>query len=186
MPCFKQAKRRIIDCMERLLDILITHIPDAVRYACKVYRYNVAHYEVDDICHDIIILLIEGDCRRLRTFKEQSSIKTWIYTVARHHVRLRLQRDRRIVSVSFEDITSGLLISSSDPETSIISTEKRKALFHAIAELSKRSQEIFRLSMEGLSDSEISLLVGIRGDAVRKSRYELVNRLKRFIEEQGF
>ena len=38
-----------IDYMKRLLEKLITHIPGAVRYACKVYRYKVDHYEFEDI-----------------------------------------------------------------------------------------------------------------------------------------
>ena len=86
--------------------------------------------------------------------------------------------------MSFEDVKSGLLISTADPETSIIFKEKRKALFQAIAELPIRSQELFSFSIEGLSDAEIALLIGMRVDTVRKSRYTLVNRLKRRLEEQ--
>jgi RNA polymerase sigma factor (sigma-70 family) len=174
---FRDARAAFVDNMERLLDMLITHIPGAVRYACKVYRYNVDHCEFEDICQDLVILLIEGDYRRLRTFRGR------VYTVAKRHVKKRLQRDCK--TIALEETAFRSLNSTPDLDTSILFMERRKALRQAIAELPRRSQELFKLTIEGLSDAEIALLTGIKVDAVRKSRYELVHRLKRRFKEEG-
>ncbi len=78
---------------ELLLAALLPDIRDAVSRAC--YHYSSDPSEIEDICHQMIILLMEDNYRRLRSFHLESSIKTWLTAVALHYVSNYVGRQKK-------------------------------------------------------------------------------------------
>jgi len=168
---------------EQLFEMIFTHIPGAVRYACHTYQRSLTQSEFEDICHDVIILLLENDYRRLRTFKRKSSVKTWIYAIARRHLRRQLRETN--LTISLDDIASDSLVCRPRQENAVLSGERWKIIYTTISQWPKRSQSLLELSVAGFSDIEISNLLGIKADAVRKHRFELVKKLRNLFQNKS-
>ena len=66
-------------------------------------------------------------------------------------------------------------------EDELLFKERQDALRCALAQLPKRTRDLLELSIDGLSDNDTSNLIGIRAGAVRKQRYDLIKKLKRFL-----
>ena len=168
---------------EQLFEMIFTHIPGAVRYTCHTYQRSLTQSEFEDICHDVIILLLENDYRRLRTFKRKSSVKTWIYAIARRHLRRQLRETN--LTISLDDIASDSLVCRPRQENAVLSGERWKIIYTTISQWPKRSQSLLELSVAGFSDIEISNLLGIKADAVRKHRFELVKKLRNLFQNKS-
>jgi RNA polymerase sigma-70 factor (ECF subfamily) len=59
-----------------------------------VYRYYGACDETEDFISDLTELLIKDNCRVLRTFRNNASFRTWLFTVARNLICKRLSKRR--------------------------------------------------------------------------------------------
>ena len=68
------------------LEQLLRDVYEAVQWACLTYRGCVRRDELDDFSQQIILKLIEDNCRRLRLFNQNFSFKTWLQRVVDHHV----------------------------------------------------------------------------------------------------
>lgn len=158
--------------IDELLVCSLVHIQPALRYACRVHQVQISHDEFEDICQEVIILLIEDNYHRLRAFDpQQSSVRTWIYAVVKNHVSRKLSGKNGVISL--EDIASDSLICPPGQEKASLYIERRGLIQEALTKLPGRSQELFRLSCEGLSDVEISGLTGIKVEAVRRRHFPL-------------
>src|SRR5262249_30378580 len=174
----------IPESLEQLLDQLYIYIPGAVRFACHRYQQNISQDEFQDLCQEIILLLIDDDYHHLRDFDPgKASLKTWIYMIVKSYMRRRLKGKDQIISL--EDITANSFICRAEQENVLLSGERWRAIHKALARLPKRSQALFILSAQGYSDAEIARLLGIKVDKVRKQRYECVKKLKRLFTKMG-
>src|SRR6266542_487209 len=82
---------------ERGIEALLPDIYDAVSRAC--YHYRAGQSEIQDFCNQIIVLLMEDDYLRLRSFRLESSIKTWLTAVALHYVSNYATRQKKAMSL---------------------------------------------------------------------------------------
>jgi RNA polymerase sigma factor (sigma-70 family) len=164
--------------VEELLGLLSIHIYGAVRYACRVYQIDISRDEIEDLCQEVIIVLIEHNHHCMNTFDERkSSAKTWIYTITKRYVGRRMRGGR--AEMSLEEILPESLSCSPEQESTLLSKERWDVIRAAVAQLPKSWQELFWVSIEGLSDSQISQLLRIKATEVRKRRYKLRKRLRK-------
>lgn len=164
------------DDTDDLLDRCLSYIPEAVRYSCKLYGYRINIDEFEDLCQDIIILLIEENHRRLQTFRGKSSARTWIYTVVRHYLIDHPPRNHN--SLSLEGIEASSLSSSPLQDRTVLMNERREFIRYLLSQMPKNRRMLFELSILGYGDSEISCFMGIPVHTVRQLRYSLVQKLK--------
>ena len=68
------------------LEQLLADVYEAVQWACLRYRGRIRRDELDDFSQQIILKLIEDNCRRLHSFKSHSSSKTWLQAVVDDHI----------------------------------------------------------------------------------------------------
>jgi RNA polymerase sigma factor (sigma-70 family) len=169
---------------ENLLNHWLNQIPEAVRHSCKLYGYRINIDDFEDLCHDIVIFLIEENCRRLRTFRGQSSARTWIYTVVRHYLIDRLPRKHN--SVSLEDAEVSSLSCPPFQYRTMLLKERKETVRRLLCQMPENRRILFDLSILGSSDSEISRLTGIPAHKVRQVRYSLVQKLKFLCNWNGY
>jgi RNA polymerase sigma factor (sigma-70 family) len=139
-------------------------IVNAVRIACRKYKYHATPEEMEDFIEQIIVLLLEDDCRRVRTHDpSKSSFKTWLQHVANHYVSRQLQKNH--VAESLEDY---LLTLSYAPkqEKELLRKEQRAILEDAIDKLSLHDQRIARLKLREVPDEEIAKELNIKAVSV--------------------
>ncbi len=137
---------------------------------------------------------------KLATFRQESSLQTWIYRIATNEALMRLrQRKFNVISVDEEPedpetsrFSSMLKSLDRNPLELLLDSEFKKALEEAMAELPDSWRVPFVLKdIEGLSLQEIAdqlntTVPGVKS-ALHRGRTALRNRLAEFIShrEQG-
>ena len=161
---------------ELLLAALLPDIRDAVSRAC--YHYSSDQSEIEDVCHQMIILLMEDDYHRLRSFRLESSIKTWLTAVALHYVSNYVGRQKR--AISLDDISRGAaFVCAPAQEAELISEEMRCELNVAVAQLTAREQQLLELlCRDDLTFADVAMKMGIKVESVHRRKYALIKKLR--------
>jgi RNA polymerase sigma factor (sigma-70 family) len=160
---------------ELLLAALLPDIRDAVSRAC--YHYSSDPSEIEDVCHQMIILLMEDDYRRLRSFHLESSIKTWLTAVALHYVSNYVGRQKK--AISLDDISREACVCAGVQEAELISEEMRCELNAAVNQLTAREQQLLELlCRDDLSSADVAREMGIKVESVHRRKYALIKKLR--------
>jgi RNA polymerase sigma-70 factor (ECF subfamily) len=135
----------------------------------------------EDICADTFVRVVSS----IDAFRENSSIKTWIYTIARNLCLTHLARAKRTVSFddemadAFPDCTPGA-------EQVVADREADTVLQEAIGQLDPSLREALLLRVTGdLSYAEIAQVTGVPAATVatrvHRAREQLRRRLARVL-----
>jgi RNA polymerase sigma factor (sigma-70 family) len=167
--------------LEKLVGLLLPDIYVAVRWACLRYQGGVHEDEIDDLSQQVILKLIEDDCRRLHSFKRRSSFKTWLQAVVNHHVYKYLCR--RKYATPPDEADQGALTYAPSQDRDIYAAEKRKLLFLALGMLSERERLLYHLwFVSELDPIKIAAVVGTEVKIIYKRKQTLVLKLTRLIQ----
>ena len=123
------------------LEALLPDIVQAVRAAC--WHYGVDQSQIQDFYHEIILLLIEDDYRRLRSFRGDSSRETWLTAIARHYVGGHVARQKK--ATSLDEIPVDRVVCNPTQEDELIAEEQAGELVEAVSLLTGRDQQLFAL-----------------------------------------
>src|SRR5262245_15049348 len=63
-----------------------------------LYRLIANRNDTEDLAHDVFILAFEN----LPSFRAESTLKTWVFTIATHHARRHLKQRKRWVTDTFQ------------------------------------------------------------------------------------
>ena len=166
--------------LEQLVPALLPDIYDAVRWAYLRYQGRICQDEFDDLSQQIILMLIEDNCRRLRSFNYQASFKTWLQVVINHHVCKYFHRRKH--TECLDEVDLGLLIYSPRQYQDIDIAEKRMLLFRALGKLSKQEQLLYKLIFVFEQDAQkISAIFKMDIRDVYKRKHLLFHKLTRLI-----
>ncbi len=148
-------------------------------YAC-VFRLALralgSWEEAEDVQQETFVLAY----RKLRSFRGESSFRTWVCAIA---VRLCLSRNRRVARrpvrvISYPEVESVLAV---DPEEQLTAAAAAIEVQQALAKLSGPDRMLLVLKcVEGLEHEEIARVLGC---SVESSRSRL-SRAKRLFREQ--
>ena len=154
--------------VELLIIKLSPKVSKAVRH---VYRHPTNPDEIEDITQDVLILLIENDYRRLRTYAGRSKIETWIQTIVRHCVGQHLRKRRwENYTVSVDDLLPDALTYQPIQEKMLIDVDEWKALQATISGLPERRKLLMELVLQGLKTEEIAKELGIKISSVYRGK----------------
>lgn len=148
------------------LDELIRH------YSPKVYslakRMTKSAEDAEEICQDVFLSVY----RNIKDFKGDSSLSTWIYSIAANACKMKLRQRKKEELLTFEGDLPELpeeYYQSADvnswpdkPDQILLNKEIRNYLEQAIAELPPDHREVFILrDIEGLSTEEVGLALNL-------------------------
>jgi RNA polymerase sigma factor (sigma-70 family) len=160
---------------------LIADVYEAVRWACLRYQGRVRQDELNDFSQQIILKLIEDDCRRLHSFKRHSSLKTWLQAIVNHHVYSCLYRRKQVESL--DEVDQGTLIYSPPQDRDIYAAEQRRLLFRALGKLSKQERLLYQLCFVFEQDARrVATVFKIEVKNVYKRKETLVLKLIRLVQ----
>ena len=158
-----------------------------VRYQPHLYRFGLRMCgnveDAGDVAQESLISM----ARSLRDFRGDSSMSSWLYTIARRFC-IKKRRRRKFAPTAEEsldapgiDSARHLADPAPDPERTATNQELQGALLHAIQRLDSPQREVLVLrDVEGLSAPEVARVLGVSVDAV-KSR---LHRARAAIREQ--
>jgi RNA polymerase sigma factor (sigma-70 family) len=166
--------------VEELAAILLPYINDAVRWAYLQYQSRICIDELDDLSQQIILMLIEDNCRRLRSFNGQFSFKTWLQAIVNHYIYKCFSRRKQ--TEPLDEINPGLLTYSPPQDQDIEAVEVRKLLFDAICKLSVQDRLLYKLwFISEIDAKEIASIFKTEVKIIYKRKQTLVLKLRRLV-----
>jgi RNA polymerase sigma factor (sigma-70 family) len=163
------------------LERLLPEVYEAVQWACLRYRGRVQRDELDDFTQQIILKLIEDDCRRLRLFNYNFSFKTWLQRVVDNHVYKCFYRRKQ--AESFDEVDVRKLIYAPPQDRDIYAAEQWGLLFRALGKLSEQELLFYQLCFVFEKDvRKIGAVFKINVKNVYKRKEMLVLKLARLVQ----
>ena len=149
------------------------------RYVQPIYRYIYSRvgsaHEAEDITSQTFVAAYEA----LGKYRERGQFSAWLFRIARSKMNDHFRRSRREVGLE----AVGQILEREDALGTLIRAEELSRIRSIIKDLNEEEQDLIRLRyVADLSFAEIAELLGKREDAVKKSVYRLLARLKSQME----
>jgi RNA polymerase sigma-70 factor, ECF subfamily len=145
------------------------------RYVQPVYRYIYSRVGVSHEAEDITSQTFMAAYEALGRYSERGQFPAWLFRIAKSKLNDHFRRSRREVGLD----AAGEVLEREDSLGALIRAEELTRIRSLIGHLNEDEQELIRLRyVADLSFAEIAGLLGRREDAVKKSVYRLLARLK--------
>ena len=149
------------------------------RYVQPIYRYIYSRvgsaHEAEDITSQTFMKAYES----LNSYRERGLFSAWLFRIAQSKLNDHFRRSRREVGLE----EAGEILEREDALGVLIRAEELSRMRSIIGHLDEEQQELIRLRyVADLSFAEIADVLGRREDAVKKSTYRLLARLKSQME----
>ena len=151
------------------------------RHAGAVARFAAtvgARGDVRDVVQDTFVRAFGS----IDSFRGDSSLRTWLFTIARRLLLdLRRSERRRGEQVEVQDDDA---VTEYDSLDSMVADESRKRMHDAVGRLSKTQREVFLLRVnEGLSYKEIADVAGTTEGAARVHYHNAMRVIKEYLHD---
>lgn len=134
--------------------------------------------DVDEVVQDTFIRAFAA----LDTFRADSSLRTWLFTIERRLViDRRRARARRGLDVEIDDMHA---VSGFDALDSMVADEAAQRVSSAMARLTRMQRDVFTLRVqEGRSYKEIADILGSTEGAARVHYHNAMRAVKEFLHD---
>ncbi len=140
---------------------------------------SLTHNET--LSEDLLSETFVNAIRSIGNFKGESSIKTWLFSIARHLWLQSLRKEKP--TVEYNDLL-GLYVWES-LEDKFIKTEIMGRILELLEEKDERTQTIVNMRIKGYSYSEIGKEVGISESSARVIDFRTKKWIKTSLEKEG-
>lgn len=160
---------------ERAATILVErHAPAVARFVASMGERG----ELEEVVQDTFVRAFGS----LDRFREESSLRTWLFSIARNLCRDRARSNRRAKPmVSIEEDHA---LTANDPLSAAVATETASRLHAAMEQLTEMQRAVFTLRVtEGLSYREIADAVETTEGAARVHYHNAVRSVKEYLDD---
>ena len=157
------------------------HSDPLLRFLSRVLRNDPG---AEDILHDVFVRVAEA----AKTYRGDSSVRTWLFTLALNRVRSQHRRRALENRANTQMADQGMPTTNErhDPFEQAQQQETRERVDAAIAGLGEGERETFLLYWFGqMSYSEISIASGISISAAKVRVHRALGRLSKLLGEAG-
>lgn len=164
-----------LDGNERAIERFVsTHKTDVFRLALSIVQDPAA---ANEVTQETFIAAL----RSLRTYKEKSSLKAWLYTIALNTSRSHLRRQKAFDKLR-TTLTSILRMDSQrqpTPEDAVIQSEKEKVIWKALNELDEKHRTVVVLRyFQDLPIAEIAEILSTSEGTIHSRLHTARDRLR--------
>ena len=164
--------------MKKLLEELFAN------YYRDVYRYLYSLCRDASLAEDLASDVFLEAVGSIVSFRRQSDVKTWLFSIARHRWFAFLRKKGK--SIHTEEYPLHLPSRTPTPETLYYSREVAERIRQLLEDEQEGARNVFLLRMEGYSFREIGKQIGVSENSARVMEFRLRNKLRRILEEEGF
>jgi RNA polymerase sigma-70 factor (ECF subfamily) len=137
----------------------------------------------EDIVEDTLVSVLEN----IKTFRGQSTLKTWIYRIAVNKARAALIKEERADKLKIKVAEHQKLYDPEEIPKGFSTDKKKEIIWRGMGFLNEMEREIITLvDIEGMSYEEVSHLLGIPIGTVRSRISRARAHLKDIILEWNF
>lgn len=152
-----------------------------ILYKEDVYKYLISLTHNSTLSEDLLSETFINAIKSIHNFKGNSSVKTWLFSIARHVWLQNLRRDRP--TVEYNDLLE--LYVRDSIEEKIITTQAIDRILKLLSEKEERVQKVVNMRIEGFSYLEISKEVGISESSARVIDFRTKKWIKSILEKEG-
>lgn len=157
----------------------------AARYQDKIYwharKMTGNHLDADDIMQEVLMVMYT----KLKSFRFQSSVYTWIYkiTATRSINLLRKNKLKRFFSLN-DDENPVQLTSNKDIAKDFENREKVEILERLLQKLPVKQREVFIMrNNEQLSYEEIAEITGTSVGALKANYFHAIDKMQKMMKD---
>lgn len=151
------------------------------------YRYLKNHDDAEDITQEVFIKALE----KLKSFRLESTIKTWLYRITVNYSKNFLRKKALYSFFSIDKANEddeGFDIPDSTESTGIEYKELEEKFLQTVANLPEKQREVFSLRyFDKLSFNEISELLGTSVGGLKANYFHAIRKIademKKYLEE---
>jgi RNA polymerase sigma-70 factor (ECF subfamily) len=152
------------------------HAPAVARFVAHLWR----RADVEELVQDTFVRAFAS----LANFRGESSLRTWLFTIARRLVidrRRSMSRVREHVSLAEADASTAF-----GALDGMVAEETERRVSAALARLTPTQREVFTLRVgEGLSYREIAEVVGTTEGAARVHYHNAMRAVKEYVDDDN-
>ena len=147
-------------------------------YWQKVFRLCMGYANDTDSAKDLAQETFIKVWKQLPTFRNESSIGTWIFRIASNTCLRQIQKDKKMLKSEFP-----LEIKDQILDTNI--EEDIQLLYQYISELQEVERIIISLELEDMNQKEIAEIVGLSEGNVRVKIHRIKEKLTQKFKKNG-
>ena len=154
--------------------LVARHAPALARFAASLGEWR----EVDEIVQDTFVRAFSS----LESFRQESSLRTWLFTILRRLVLDRRRAERRAGETVAVDEAG--LATEHGPLDRLVAEETQARVDRAVRGLTRMQREVFTLRVsEGLSYKEIAEVLGSTEGAARVHYHNALRAVKEVLHD---
>ena len=146
-------------------------------YKQDVFKYLVSLTHDTSLSEDLVSETFLGALKSLHKFKGESSIKTWLFSIARNKWYEYLRKEK--YNISIDDLAYNYILSESDLDDVLIKRELYNKIINLLKSEPPRTEDIILMRIKGYSYFEI----GKKHDISESSARVIDSRAKKKIKE---
>lgn len=144
------------------------------------YLYSLSHDASlsEDLASDVFLEVVKS----ISTFRGQSDIKTWLFSIARHKWYAYLKKKKRQVQTeSIHDLYDSAELGTQDDIN-----EVAEMIQEILSSESELTRNIVRMRLDGYSYYEIAAKHNISENSARVVYFRAKSKIKKHLEKEGF
>lgn len=144
------------------------------------YLYSLSHDASlsEDLASDVFLEVVKS----ISTFRGQSDIKTWLFSIARHKWYAYLKKKKRQVQTeSIHDLYDSAEFGIQDDIN-----EVAEMIQEILSSESELTRNIVRMRLDGYSYYEIAAKHNISENSARVVYFRAKSKIKKHLEKEGF
>ena len=153
-------------------------------YYKDIYTYLYSLCRDASLAEDLTSEVFLEVVRSIATFRGESEVRTWLFTIARRRWFAYLkQKQRQIPTESIHELYDSSLPKSSDAGSDVDAADMIRTFLQHEPELNRKVME---LRLEGYSYFEIGKICGISENSARVIFFRTKAKIKKLLEQEGF
>lgn len=144
------------------------------------YLYSLCHDASlsEDLASDVFLEVVKS----ISTFRGESDIKTWLFSIARHRWFAYLKKkNRQVQTESIHDLYDTAELGTTDSVNEV--TELIREL---LSDESALTRDVVRMRLDGYSYHEIALRHKISENSARVVYFRAKSKIRKRLEKEGF
>ena len=154
------------------------------RYSVRVYRFVTRLTRNAALAEDLVSEVFVDVWRSAKTFRAQSQVSTWLYSIARHKAlsALRRRSDQALDDELVDDIKDG----ADTPEDILLGKDRSTLLQVCLSNLSALHREVIDLVYyHERSIHEVAQIVGVSENTIKTRLHYARKQIERMLAQSG-